>query len=71
MKKIYSIIAMTLIGYQMLAQNPAGSPVATHGLLKTKGNRIVGQADTAVSMGGNSMFWSQWAGGFYNANTVK
>lgn len=71
MKKIYSIIAMTLIGYQMFAQNPSGSPVATHGLLKTKGNRIVGQADTAVSMGGNSMFWSQWAGGFYNANTVK
>ena len=42
-----------------------------HGLLKTKGNKIVDRADTAVSLAGNSMFWSQWSGELYNANVVK
>lgn len=60
-----------LCAASLWAQNPAGSPVATHGLLKTKGNRIVGDADTAVSMGGNSLFWSQWGGQYYNATTVQ
>lgn len=71
MKHLFFVLTGLLVSIQIWAQNPSGSPVATHGLLKVKGNRIVGDADTAVSMGGNSLFWSQWGGEFYNANTVK
>jgi endoglucanase len=56
---------------QVAAQNPSGSPVALHGALRTKGNRIVGSADTAISLAGNSLFFTQWGGEFYNASLIK
>jgi endoglucanase len=71
MKKTYFLIAGLLFAIRLLAQNPAGSPVATHGLLKVKDNRVVGNDNNVVSIGGNSLFWSQWGGEFYNSNTVK
>lgn len=71
MKKQYAFLTGVLLALHALGQNPEGSPVATHGLLKTKGNKIVGQADTAISLAGNSLFWSQWGGEFYTANTIK
>ncbi len=45
---------------------PEGSPVATYGLLKTQGNRIVGENGEEVQLIGMSLFWSQWEGDFYN-----
>lgn len=71
MKKRYLLITSIFLTTMLWAQNPVGSPVATHGLLKTKGNRIVGKASTPVSLAGNSLFWSQWGGEFYNTNTIQ
>lgn len=71
MKKAYLFLTAMLLSLPLLAQSPEETPVATHGLLRVKGNRIVGSADTAVSLAGNSLFWSQWGGEFYNANVVK
>ena len=48
--------------------------VHKHGLLKTKGNKIVNKHDEVVSFAGNSFFWSNDGWGseaFYNAEVVK
>eukprot|EP00928_Gymnodinium_smaydae_P057896 TRINITY_DN4111_c0_g1_i1.p1 TRINITY_DN4111_c0_g1~~TRINITY_DN4111_c0_g1_i1.p1 ORF type:complete len:436 (+),score=65.90 TRINITY_DN4111_c0_g1_i1:117-1310(+) len=51
---------------------PAGkTPVECHGALKKKGNRIVDQRGDAVKLNGMSMFWSNWAGAFWNGDVVK
>ena len=49
---------------------PYGS-VRKHGLLYVVGNRIVGEHGMPVSLAGNSFFWSQWQGQFYNDDVVK
>ena len=48
------------------------SPVATHGLLRAEGNRIVGAHGKPVALAGVSLGWSQWqAAPFYNARAVE
>ena len=52
----------------------AETAVASHGLLKVSGNRIVDKNDESVSFAGNSFFWSNngWGGErFYNSNVVS
>lgn len=49
---------------------PIESPVAQHGRLQVKGNRIVGKDEKPVSLAGNSFFWSQWMPQFYNPHVV-
>ncbi len=49
---------------------PAG-PVSEHGRLQVDGNRIVGSNGRLACFAGNSFFWSQWQGGFYNASVVN
>jgi len=49
---------------------PYGS-VKRHGRLIAVGNRIVGEHGLPVSVAGNSFFWSQWQGQFFNADVVK
>ena len=49
---------------------PYGS-VKRHGRLFAVGNRIVGDHGMPVSLAGNSFFWSQWQGQFFNADVVK
>jgi endoglucanase len=49
---------------------PYGS-VKRHGRLLVVGNRIVGEHGMPVSLAGNSFFWSQWQGQFFNAEIVK
>lgn len=44
--------------------------VSTHGLLQTRGNKIVGQHGRPVSLAGNSFFWSQWMGQYYTHEAV-
>jgi endoglucanase len=46
-------------------------PVTEHGLLRTEGSKIVGTHGRPVSLAGNSFFWSQWMGRFYNADAVN
>ncbi len=47
------------------------SIVDQHGLLTTKGNKVVDSSGQAFSISGNSLFWSNWAGEFCNADVVK
>ena len=48
----------------------APTPVALHGRLQARGDRIVGKDGKPVSLAGNSLFWSQWMPRFYNADLV-
>lgn len=47
------------------------TPVACHGALQRKGNRIVDKHGQNVKLNGMSMFWSNWAAPFWNADVVK
>jgi len=52
--------------------NPSiDNAVAAYGQLKVAGNRIVGKDNTPVQLRGMSLFWSQWIGKYYTAETVK
>lgn len=48
---------------------PAGV-VEQHGALRVTGGQVVGQHGP-VSLAGNSLFWSQWEGDFWNADCVE
>lgn len=47
------------------------SPVEEHGLLQVKAGKIVDRRGEPVSLAGNSFFWSQWQGRFWNAGCVN
>lgn len=49
----------------------AGDSVSSHGWLKTVGNQIQDKNGAQVQLKGMSLFWSQWAGSFYNASVVN
>lgn len=55
---------------QRAVSAPMGSPVAEHGALSVRGNRIVGEHGTPVTLRGMSLFWSQWAPQYYTGETV-
>lgn len=46
-------------------------PVKDHGRLQARGSSIVGQDGKPVSLAGNSFFWSQWEGAFWNPSCVN
>ncbi|WP_242515386.1 glycoside hydrolase family 5 protein [Sorangium cellulosum] len=46
-------------------------PVDTHGALQIVGNQLRDQHGRQVQLKGMSLFWSQWAGSFYNASVVN
>jgi len=50
---------------------PAGSPVAKHGRLQVRGNRVVDKTGEPVRLRGMSFFWSQWMGHYWNEDVVK
>jgi endoglucanase len=60
---ILSMMAMMNIS----AQNP----VAEHGFLKVKGNKIVGEKGEEVQLRGMSLCWTQWFGKHYNYQTIE
>jgi aryl-phospho-beta-D-glucosidase BglC (GH1 family) len=47
------------------------TPVAQHGRLRTDGARIVGEDGEPVSLAGNSLFWSQWEGEWWNPDCIR
>ncbi|WP_288413178.1 glycoside hydrolase family 5 protein [uncultured Sphingomonas sp.] len=49
---------------------PAGSPVAAHGRLAVKGNRVVDAQGRPFAVHGMSLFWSQWQPRYYDPATV-
>ena len=52
------------------AQNAGPTPVERHGWLSVRGNRVVDQHGQPVTLRGMSLFWSQWAPRFYNAEAI-
>lgn len=59
-----------LLGFCLLGSLVSAGPVSDHGRLRTAGNRIVGAHGETVSLAGMSLFWSQWEGDYYNADTL-
>lgn len=49
----------------------AETPVERHGQLRLEGTRLVGQDGEPVILRGMSLFWSQWAPQYYNADAVR
>lgn len=49
----------------------AATPVETHGALKVVKGKIVDQAGVQTQLAGMSLFWSGWAGQFYNRKAVS
>ena len=62
-------IALIFIALSSTAE--AQSPVEIHGQLKVSGNKILGADNNPAQLRGMSLFWSQWAGKYYNSNVVK
>jgi endoglucanase len=68
-----AVAVIALFTASVWAQSfPVGSPVATHGLLRTEGNRVVNASGNPVQLRGMSLFWSQGrdARQFYNATSI-
>ena len=61
---------LALLAMWLTAPAMAETPVERHGQLRVEGNRILGQDGRPAMLRGMSLFWSQWKGGFYNAEVV-
>ncbi|WP_114954146.1 glycoside hydrolase family 5 protein [Sphingosinicella terrae] len=62
------LVVLALAGATMAR---AQTPVERHGQLRVEGNRILGADGRPAVLRGMSLFWSQWKGGFYNADAVR
>lgn len=71
MIRILTLSILLITATTLQAQSPECSPVGIHGLLKTQGNKIVDKNGNVVSLAGNSLFWSQWGGQFWNADVIR
>ncbi|HEY0655564.1 MAG TPA: endo-1,4-beta-xylanase, partial [Chryseosolibacter sp.] len=67
MRRLLIVLVLCFPGVSLQAE----SPVAAHGLLQVKGNRIVNQHGQEIQLRGMSMFWSQWKGKYYTPEVVK
>ncbi len=65
------LVATNAIAQEKPTTGQIKSIVKRHGQLRVAGNRIVDQNGKPVALRGMSLFWSQWAGQFYNAEAVK
>lgn len=72
MRRWWLLLVAMLIGQAGWAapRVPAGSPVAVHGRLAVKGNRVVDAQGKPYAVHGMSLFWSQWQPRYYDASTV-
>lgn len=51
--------------------NKQNTIVSSHGLLKVNVNQIVDKNNRPFAVRGMSLFWSQWAGQYFNYSTIK
>lgn len=65
MKLLLPFVLSCLLAVSLSAQ------VREFGRLHVSGNQIVGRDGQPVSLAGNSLFWSQEQGQFWNARTIK
>ena len=75
---LISFLALTLsLGCSNKSDNPVQpivenqSIVNLYGQLSVNGKNIVDQNGDIVVLRGMSLFWSQWGGAYYNAETIK
>ncbi|MDR2592407.1 MAG: cellulase family glycosylhydrolase [Chitinispirillales bacterium] len=71
MKNVKKIAVAALTALTLCGVASAGTPVADHGRLSVKGNRIVDRDGNPVQLRGMSFFWDCWAGGYYNSGAVN
>ena len=66
------LVALLLapVAWGLPAAAPAGSPVAAHGRLAVKGNRVVDAQGKPYAVHGMSLFWSQWQPRYYDPATI-
>ena len=67
-------LVITDLGGGFVSISPPTGPVAVHGRLQTSGNRILDKNGKAISLAGNSLFWSIPAWGaskYWNADVVS
>jgi len=55
---------------RILQSNTNSTPVSTHGKLRVQNGKIVDKNGEIYQLTGMSMFWSQWAGQFWNTGAV-
>ena len=67
MKRLLALTLLVLLPGAALA----GTPVERHGQLRLEGTRLVDQHGEPVTLRGMSLFWSQWAPQYYNADAVR
>ncbi|MEO6004600.1 MAG: glycoside hydrolase family 5 protein [Opitutus sp.] len=60
-----------LIALAVSAHASTSTIVEQHGLLRVVGNHVVGRDGHPVSLAGNSFFWSQWEGRWWNAECIE
>lgn len=72
MRRWWLVLIALLIGQTAWAapEAPTGSPVAAHGRLAVKGNRVVDAQGKPYAVQGMSLFWSQWQPRYYDAATI-
>ncbi len=72
MRRWWVMLVLMMLGQGAWAQAPApaGSPVALHGRLAVKGNRVVDAKGQPYAVQGMSLFWSQWQPRYYDPATV-
>ncbi len=67
MKRLLALALVLLTPGAVLAE----TPVERHGQLRLEGTRLVDQHGEPVTLRGMSLFWSQWAPQYYNADAVR
>ncbi|MEP9400296.1 glycoside hydrolase family 5 protein [Sphingomonas sp. VNH70] len=72
MRRWWLLLVVMVLGQGACAHNgaPAGTPVALHGRLAVKGNRVVDAKGKPYAVHGMSLFWSQWQPRYYDPATV-
>lgn len=72
MRRWWLLLVALLIGQAAWAAPaaPNGSPVASHGRLAVKGNRVVDARGRPYAVHGMSLFWSQWQPRYYDPATI-
>ncbi|KQN82953.1 hypothetical protein ASE90_09340 [Sphingomonas sp. Leaf67] len=72
MRRWWVLLVALLVGQGAWASPlpPSGSPVAVHGRLAVKGNRVVDGRGEPYAVQGMSLFWSQWQPRYYDAATI-
>jgi endoglucanase len=65
------ILLATLFALGLSAPSGALTPVEDHGFLKVVSGKLVDQQGQPVQLAGMSLFWSAWAGQFYNRSALS